>query len=139
MKIKDILKRSSIFAIIIAGMLVGSISYGAVNTVMRIDKKVVSTNYPKNELGETYGKSIDAKVNEIEPDLISAVGEDGIKGYVRQTELEGEVPKNPEEALAKEAKTDRYINLYKSDGKTIIGKFKVEAPKKHIIQREKND
>jgi len=57
-------------------------------------------NYPKNEKGQTYGSAGDAISSETEPDLISAVGIDGTMGYVLKKDLEGEMPKTPEEALA---------------------------------------
>lgn len=138
MKINSILKRSSFLVVIVAGMLVGTIAYGSANYILSNDKKKPSPNYPKNASGETYGSSLDAKENEKEPDLIRAEGEDGTIGYVRLSELEGPAPKNPQEALALQAqKTDRYVNLYESDGKTVIGRFKIDAPNKSKSQNEK--
>lgn len=83
--------------------------------------------YPKNESGETYGSGMGHTPYERRPDLIESIGVDGTVGYVRQSEIDGEPPKSPEEALARQAEqtTPRYVNLYKSDGKTIIGKFKI--------------
>lgn len=137
MKINSILRRSSFLFVILAGILAGTVVHGSVNSMLSTDKKIPSPNYPKNALGETYGSALDAKENEKEPDLIRAEAEDGTVGYVRKTELEGPVPKTPEEALALQAKaTDRYINVYESDGKTIVGKFKVTATKKSKSQIE---
>jgi hypothetical protein len=83
-------------------------------------------NYPKNESGETYGSGMDHTPYEKGPDLVKARGVDGTIGYIRNIEADGDMPGSPEEALKRQAiqTTARYINIYESDGKTIIGKFK---------------
>lgn len=85
--------------------------------------------FPKNENGQTYGSSADADSLETEPDLIAALGVDGTEGYVKRTDLEGEMPRTPEEAIASmnnnEASNGRQIPLYAADGKTVIGVFNV--------------
>ena len=58
------------------------------------------------------------------PSLIKARGTDGTIGYVREADLEGEIPSSPEEALMQES-TNRSIPLYDKDGSTIIGEFLV--------------
>lgn len=85
-------------------------------------------NLPKNESGETYGSG-DLTPYERKPDLIKAMGMDGTIGYIRRAEADGPMPNTPEEALAIQAKqtNPRYINLYESNGKTIIGKFKIST------------
>lgn len=100
------------------------------------------TDYPVNQNGETYG-SVETNVHpdlQDYPDLIAAIGEDGVVGYVRKTELDGEQPKNPEEAsrymerldaareAAKAAGQEylRYIPVYEEDGVTVIGRFGVD-------------
>jgi hypothetical protein len=93
-------------------------------------------NFPRNASGEAYGSCIGVSPYEKEPDLVKAMGVDGTIGYVRQTETDGEMPKNPEEALAQQVKqTVRYVNLYESDGKTIIGKFKI-SPGRSVMKDE---
>jgi len=52
-------------------------------------------NYPKNKNGQTYGSSAGATSPETEPELISAIGEDGTEGYVLKKDLDGELPKSP--------------------------------------------
>jgi hypothetical protein len=95
--------------------------------------------YPVNENGLTYGSAADAISIETEPDLISAVGVDGVEGYVYSKDLQGEMPKTPEEAVtitkALEEKLStanpnepviiRTIPLYDVDGKTVIGEFAI--------------
>jgi len=88
--------------------------------------------FPVNQNGETYGPMGFVKTPGKEPDLVSAIGEDGIEGYLKKEDMFGEQPNNPEEAMAymerlekEKAKGHKFIPLYASDGKTILGKFKV--------------
>ncbi len=84
--------------------------------------------YPVNESGETYGKPTDPLHP---PDLLLAQGTDGTIGYVRSSELIGEDPATPEEAVKRQLTLNpdgRAISLYEDDGKTVIGEFKVTGP-----------
>lgn len=86
-----------------------------------------------NENGDTYGDFFQTMEYGYDPDLIRAQGEDGTIGYVRIDELELPFPESPEAALAMQSAqeasgyTGRYINLYSSDGVTVIGRFFVSA------------
>ncbi|MGG4346592.1 hypothetical protein [Paenibacillus lautus] len=85
-------------------------------------------NYPKNKNGQTYGSSSDATSPETEPELISATGVDGTAGYVLKKDLDGELPKSPEEAIAiqnSRSPDGRDIPLFDVDGETVIGVFHV--------------
>lgn len=68
--------------------------------------------------------------------LIAALGTNGARGFVKAEDLDGELPSNPEEAVAymeeMERKTGygtkkyvRLIPLYAADGVTVIGEFAV--------------
>lgn len=86
--------------------------------------------FPKNQYGQTYGSELDATTPDTEPDLIAATGVDGVKGYVKRTDLEPDpFPKTPQEAieLTKKnlARGEYQIPLYAVDGKIIIGAFKI--------------
>ncbi|WP_422661192.1 hypothetical protein ACK8P5_12190 [Paenibacillus sp. EC2-1] len=97
--------------------IIGSIHYGAKNMI-----------FPKNNNGQTYGSSADASSPEMEPELISAVGIDGTKGYVLKKDLDGERPKSPEEAIAIQNSRPPGgvdIPLYDVDGETVIGVFQM--------------
>lgn len=97
--------------------IIGSFHIGAKNM-----------NYPKNKNGKTYGSSADATSPETEPELISAIGVDGTAGYVLKKDLDGELPKSPEEAVAiqnSRSPGGRDIPLYDVDGETVIGVFHV--------------
>jgi hypothetical protein len=97
--------------------IIGSFPIGAKNM-----------NYPKNKYGQTYGSSSDATSPETEPELISAIGVDGTKGYVLKRDIDGEQPKSPEEAIAiqnSRSPGGREIPLYDVDGETVIGVFHV--------------
>lgn len=118
--------------IIIGGVLALGVIFGtfAINTTnAKTNQKPTSvTNYPKNENGETYGSALYARTVEDRPELIEATGEGGVRGYIRKKDLEVELPKTPEEALAfnkkRQAEGPRQIPLYDVDGKTVIGVFK---------------
>ena len=84
-----------------------------------------------NENGETYGIDGMGIYSEDRPDLIFATGDHGKKGYIRKTELDGEQPSTPEEAVKmmeeREAQgnPNRIINVYESDGVTVIDTFTI--------------
>jgi hypothetical protein len=95
--------------------IIGSFHIGAKNM-----------NYPKNKNGQTYGSATDATSPETEPELISAIGVDGTKGYVLKKDIDGEQPKSPEEAISiqnSRSPGGRDIPLYNVDGETVIGVF----------------
>jgi hypothetical protein len=133
MKIRSALKKSSFLLFVLTGFIVGVGVYaGAEQISSRNDIKAVipqqekvesHLNFPKNELGETYGSAKDVLPNEKDPDLMEAMGVNGNIGYVRAKDLKGEEPKTIEEALAQNNSKPREINVYKSDGKTVIDKF----------------
>ena len=66
-----------------------------------------------------------------EPDLIKAIGVDGVEGYVKKIDLydEENQPNTPEEAIEymrnKSKNRSKFIPVYEEDGKTIIGKYKL--------------
>lgn len=125
MQFKSFLKKSSFIFIILAGVLLGVAVYAGVNKILPEQSIDVSnTSFSKNASGETYGSARDVSPNERNPDLIEAMAANGEIGYVRANDLNGKEPKSIEEALAQNGKR-REINVYKSDGKTIIGKFKI--------------
>lgn len=95
--------------------------------------------YQVNEYGQTYGSGVYAVSVETEPDLIAAVGIDGTEGYVYAKDLQEDMPKTPEEAVARtqalkkvqslkksgEPTVIKIIPLYEADGKTVIGEFAI--------------
>lgn len=85
--------------------------------------------FQKNEKGQTYGSAMDATSPDTEPDLIKAYGVDGTLGYVKSKDLNGDMPKTPEEALSKQNSkargSVRQIPLYDVKGTKVIGVFKV--------------
>jgi hypothetical protein len=92
-------------------------------------------DYQINDNGQTYGSAMLESTKGYEPDLISAIGIDESEGYVYATDLNGTVPNTPEEAIELMAhrSDSREIPLYKSDGKTIIGIFRIETVIREII------
>lgn len=125
--------------ILVGGVVVGtaaSASMGGGNRepILRADGSVPDLPaplYEENARGESYGSALDARVPGEEPDLIEAYATNGRRGYVRRTDLEGDVARTPSEAKAQmeddEHRKSRTIPVYEADGVTVIGAF-VMAP-----------
>lgn len=104
--------------------------FGGVSAVYAkkpLDKLIVPTKadilregYPQNQKGMTYGPNVK---NFSEPDLILVEPENGTMGYVKQVELTGRIPKNPEEACKLNKQKSYSIPIYLQDGETVIGEF----------------
>jgi hypothetical protein len=135
MQIKTRVRYTLIYTLILVlGVSLGTVCYVSANSYLNQSAAPAPT-YPKNESGQTYGSSLKATTPANEPDLIKAIGEDGTIGYVRNSDLIGKQPKTPEEAIKMNAEAcDKEINLYTSDGKSVIGKFKIT---KAIIEEKK--
>lgn len=128
-------------SLIICGLSIGliKITY-SMHEVFAHNENNISRNitieaakkYPVNENGQTYGIDNDTGKS---PDLIAAIGENEINGYVKSRDLlgEGDFINTLDEALEYDKKRAvlesqgayREIPLYKSDGKTIIGEFRI--------------
>lgn len=99
----------------------------------------VSNQYSVNEAGQTYGSAMFAEARDDRPDLMAAVGNNGVSGYVYSADLEEESPETLDEALAQQEMYDalianwdgetpiviRTIPLYASDGQTVIGEYDI--------------
>lgn len=111
---------------LITALIVGSIVVGPAIADNSSDQNKPYI-YPRNASGQTYGPAPFANSPEEEPDLISALGENGMEGYVLKEELDGPQPNTPEEAIEYMRNLPEYriINLYASDGITVIDKFKI--------------
>lgn len=102
-----------------------SSSLNPAETPQTIIDLMLQTKYPVNRNGETYGSALSAYTIGTEPDLISAIGTNGVKGYVKAKEL---TPKfsSIEEAIAYSKNDDtQIIPLYDADGTTVIGQFEM--------------
>ncbi|CAM5786011.1 peptidase [Brevibacillus borstelensis] len=91
-----------------------------------IDDLMLKTEYDVNSNGETYGSALSEYTIGEEPDLISAVGTNGIKGYVRADDLTPNVS-SIEEAIEQNGDNGdvRTIPLYDVDGSTVLGEFEL--------------
>lgn len=85
--------------------------------------------YPVNENGQTYGT--ESRLGRM-PELLLVEATNGNTGYVLVSELEnddGSKVNNPSEAIEymkeKEKAGPRVIDVYESDGETVIGKFEI--------------
>lgn len=89
----------------------------------------VRGDYEINENGQTYGSAPDSVYPEDFPDLISVIGDNGKQGYVYKEDYIGDLPDSPEEAekIAEAQHNGTYeprtVNVYASDGKTVIDTF----------------
>ncbi|NYB73533.1 peptidase M56 BlaR1 [Sedimentibacter hydroxybenzoicus DSM 7310] len=126
MQIKTWIKHTLIYTLVLTfGLILGFSGHVSANSYLN-QSFMPAPEYPKNEYGETYGSALKATSPANEPDLIKAIGEDGTIGYVRNSDLVGKQPKTPEEAIKMNTEAcEKEINLYASDGKTVIGKFKI--------------
>lgn len=130
---------------LISGLVVGSLGFGpAIAGNLSDDQNQPSgaIMYPANESGETYGSLADAPSPDKAPQLVRVLQEDGNEGYVKYTDLIGELPKNPTEAIEymkKQEKSSYHeIDVYQVDGKTKKSKFKVSHEKgKDIKEKSK--
>lgn len=96
-------------------------------------------SYAVNAQNETYGSGLLAEELGVEPDLIAAVGVDGVEGYVRAKDI-APVPNTIEEALemTENSKCNQIIPLYNLEGE-IVGEFiltAVEDKEIDIIRKE---
>ena len=53
--------------------------------------RVAVTSYPTNARGETYGSYLDRNTVGQAPDLIAAMGENGVEGYIRLNDIAPEL------------------------------------------------
>lgn len=115
------------------GLVVGSVLVGPAIAKESFNNPNIdkAPKYSVNENGQSYGSAALATSPDQEPDLIAAVGVDGTEGYVLSTDLMGKEPKTPEEAVeiskVNASRGGRVIPLYDSDGKKVIGEFKISA------------
>ncbi len=85
----------------------------------------LKNGYPTNENGETYGLTYGDNMEE-SPDLELAENEDGVLGYIRNSEAPGAQVNNPVDAMEymrSRTGDGYYVNMYLEDGKTVVGKF----------------
>lgn len=125
MRLKTINTQTLILTVaLVGGILLGSLGFGIATA------GIPAPEYPTNEYGETYGSALYATSPETEPNLVLAIGEGGAVGYVRATDLNGPMPKTPEEALQQmmsNAGKQRRIPMYDIDGRTVIGVFVISG------------
>ncbi|MFJ8103427.1 peptidase [Lysinibacillus sp. NPDC096212] len=87
---------------------------------------LMTEEYAVNNNGETYGSSFSEFTEGEAPDLISAIGVNGVKGYIKSSDL---APKFtiPEEAITY-TQSRSYINIipvYDLDGITVLDDFEL--------------
>lgn len=102
------------------------------DSAMTQEAETYKPEYPTNEDGLTYGADTGMTVAfEDEADLQKVLGDNGIEGYCYKKDLYDldNQPKSIEEAVKMQEERDaagnprRVLNVYESDGKTIIDTF----------------
>lgn len=71
------------------------------------DESRQTSSHATNASGHTYGSALGAKNQEDEPDLIAVVATNGKSGYVLKTDLYGDEPSSPAEAMETQRDGDR--------------------------------
>lgn len=84
-----------------------------------VKETLVDGDYPKNSSGESYGTTLLASFVGYKPDLVSAVGTHGERGYIREAEIDA-IP----DFFEKDCPHEFIVPLYDSEG-TAIGEFSV--------------
>jgi hypothetical protein len=119
------------WAVIGTAALLAGVATGAVATTG--DSSGERVDYPTNERGQTYGKApapaAGGQVSSNEfPDLVAAVGDNGVEGYVDvEAVTGGPLPSSPKDALAMQGEPIEYP-VYAADGETVVDTFTVNAP-----------
>ncbi|WP_053957475.1 hypothetical protein [Inediibacterium massiliense] len=146
MKYKKLSKLSVVVTLIILFIIISTPHDNALlSTNKSLEKQNIARNslYPVNDAGQTYGSAAKATSIEEEPDLILAEGVGGVEGYVSSSDLNADIAKSPQEAvkiMKMKNKSSRFIPLYKWDGKTVIGIFKIGSGQgNYITDKETED
>lgn len=120
------MKRVKLLMGILTGGLVSTVVFA--NIVSTENNMINSNNegYQINKNGETYGPNKPGL--DYEPDLMAAIGVNGVEGYVRAKDLDSPDFKTPEEAIAwQNSKPDVIeIPVYDQEGEKIIDTFKIK-------------
>ena len=134
-KKKNIISFVLVFVLLLSATVVSaSAKYGESSTPKDINlSRSAIEGIQVNSSGETFGSMLFVTNYEDRPDLIAAVGVDGVEGYIRKSDFDGEMPSSPEEAVKlmhspEYLYTARVVPLYDSEGKKVIGEFRMEPP-----------
>lgn len=108
--------------------LVGVATYFMVVFNTETKANVTPPSYAVNENGQTYGEGPFTAGKDQEPDLIKAVGEHGVVGYIKNEDVTPSAS-SPEEAVAKQKVIEKQgyqsVPLYEPDGTTVIGEYRL--------------
>ena len=119
--------RSRLFALFLGASLIGTLSGIAVasgpSSTLSDEPRPEIGGWPEDKDGDGV---ISDTGDERIPELIQAVGDKGIRGYVRLADLEGPQPSTPEEAVRMSGQA-RVIAVYADDGKTILDQYTISS------------
>lgn len=115
-------------AVLISAGLLGGALVGTGVTAALAANGATDVTFSTNATGQTFGSALNARSVAEEPDLILVEATNGKQGYVKKSELEPPASlKTPEDNIAysKQNEAGRTLTVYASDGKTVVGEFKV--------------
>jgi hypothetical protein len=124
--------KRKIIAIIGLGLIAGTIYFITTQLSTNFSGRSPEANieapqYPVNENGQTYAEGPFPAGKDQEPYLIKAIGENGVVGYIKNSDVTPSFS-SPEEAIAHQKVIEEIgyqsIPLYESDGTTVIGEYK---------------
>lgn len=124
-------------AVLITTGLVGGVIVGTGVTAALAANGSTEVAFSSNSAGQTFGSALNARSVAEEPDLVLVEATNGKQGYVKKTDLEPPASINtPEEAIAysKQNAAGRLLTVYASDGKKVVGQFKVGGDPRAIPQ-----
>lgn len=89
--------------------------------------EVVTSNFPTNALGQTYGSSALAQNDSEIPDLVSVWVDETTIGYVPKSHFLPPKPDDPTSLEDPGRRGDGFVLAYASDGKTELGWVSIEG------------
>lgn len=123
------LKAFTIVACVGAALIIGAIGGSSLASATQAPQP--QQTYSTNAKSQTFGSAGTAASAATEPDLIQALASNGAEGYAYKKDLDwGTNFASPDAALAWQAANagkSHTINVYKSDGTTVIGEFTLQA------------
>ncbi len=105
--------------------VISVICIGAI--VFSLNNHNSGSRYSVNQYGETYGPHDPDAGLENQPDLVAAVGDSGIEGYLKYSDIIGPSINSPEDATIYQDKKPSFLPLYDKDGKTMIDTFTLRS------------
>lgn len=109
------------------GRVIGTFTIEGVEDLqVHLLRQLDNGQYPVNAKGETYGPEDAREITGTEPDLVSAVATNGVKGYIRQTERRRMNGSLFDADWDRSALKTLSVPVYEADGETVVGQFNID-------------